>query len=194
MRLCCSTAVRLCAGAVLLGAMAVGQAGAVLYKWVDAGGVTHYADRPEPGAQRVQIASAQSYHGAVARSGAEPRPAAAAKEPTHYTRLAIVSPGDGASVWNDGGRVAVVAALEPELAGGNQIWFVVDGTAQANPAVGLATSVELPRGSHTVSATVTDANGLELITSAPVSFSVHMTISPNAPRGPALPKPAAKMR
>ena len=189
MRSRCSLVDRLCVGAVLCGAALAAPAATVLYKWVDAGGVTHYADRPEPGAHRVQIGSAQSYPGATARSSPAPRPTSAAVEPTHYTRLAIVSPPEGTSVWNDGGQVAVAAALEPELAAGHQIWFVIDGKTQASPGGGLSTTLEVPRGSHTVAVMVTDASGIELISSATVSFAVHQTSSPSVARGPLLPKP-----
>ena len=186
-----SPAGRCCVGAALLGLVLAAHGGTVLYKWVDAAGVTHYADRPEPGAQRVEVGRAQGYPATTARGGTPPQPPAAVAT-IKYTRLAIVSPEDGSSVWNDGGHVAVLAALEPELAGGHHLWFSIDGESQAGPAAGLSTSLELPRGSHTVSATVTDANGVELITSAAVSFSVHQTSSPLVPRGPMLSKPKSK--
>jgi hypothetical protein len=131
---------RLCLGAVLWCA-AVGALGATtLYKWVDANGVTHYSDRPEPGAQRVTVAAAQTYKGQSA-AAAEPRarqgrPA----EQVSYTRLEVSSPEDGAVLWNTGSRIDVAAAIEPDLANGNQLWFILDGKSQPAAPGGTATS------------------------------------------------------
>ena len=180
---------RLCLGAALCCAAVAAHGATTLYKWVDADGVTHYSDRPEPGAQKVRIAAAQTYKGGgktVAEPRAEPaRPAA----PAGYTRLEITNPEDGAVLWNTGGRVEVGAVLEPALADGQQLWFVVDGKTQ-QAATGGTASLEVPRGSHTLVATVTDASGKELITSAPISFVVQQTSIGQPPQGPALkPKP-----
>jgi hypothetical protein len=183
---------RLCLGAVLWCA-AFGALGATtLYKWVDENGVTHYSDRPEPGAQRIKVAAAQSYQGGgtapAAERRAQPSPAAAAPS---YTSLQITNPEDGAVLWNTGGHVDVAAALEPNLADGHQLWFVIDGKSQQASAGGGA-SLEVPRGSHTLVATVTDAAGKEMISSAPVSFVVRQTSMVQPPQGPALPKPKPK--
>jgi hypothetical protein len=182
---------RLCVAAVLCCAAAAAHGTTTLYKWVDADGVTHYSDRPEPGAQKVKIAPAQTYQGGAQRA-AEPRAQSNRPPPSaSYTRLEITNPEDGGVLWNTGGRVEVGAALEPELADGHQLWFVVDGKSQqANP--GGTASLEVPRGSHTLLATVTDAAGNELISSAPISFVVQHTSIGQPPQGPALPKPKPK--
>ncbi len=179
---------RISLGAALCLALCCAQAGTTLYKWVDADGVTHYSDRPEPGAQKVKIAEAQTYQGGGAK------PADQRRQPSHpateksYTHLAITNPEDGAVLWNTGGHVEVGADLEPGLADGHQLWFLVDGKSQAASADG-PTSLELARGTHTIAASVTDAAGLELITSAPISVIVRQTSTAQPPQGPALPKP-----
>ncbi len=180
---------RLCLGAALCCSAVAAHGATTLYKWVDADGVTHYSDRPEPGAQKVKIAAAQTYKGGgktVAEpSRTEPNRAAAS---VSYTRLEITNPEDGAVLWNTGGRVEVGAVLEPALADGHQLWFVVDGTTP-QAATGGTASLEVARGSHTLVATVTDSSGKELITSAPISFVVHQTSIAQPPQGPLLPKP-----
>ena len=180
---------RWCLGALLCAAACAAPAATTLYKWVDADGVTHYSDRPEPGAQKVRIAAAQTYQGAPpAAAGSRSRPPSEPVTAVSYTRLQITSPEDGAVLWNTGGRVEIGAVLEPDLASGHQLWFVVDGkTQQAGP--GGTASLEVPRGSHTVSAAVTDAAGKELIASAPITFVVQQTSVAQPPQGPALPRP-----
>ena len=179
--------------AVALCCAASGVHGATtLYKWVDDNGVTHYSDRPEPGAQRVKIAAAQTYKGGSPQAGESRGQPNRPGNASSYTRLEITSPEDGAVLWNIGGRVEVAAALEPELADGHQLWFILDGKSHQGSA-GSATSLEVPRGSHTLSASVTDAAGAEVITSAPISFVVRQTSVAQPPEGPALPqKPKPK--
>jgi hypothetical protein len=182
-----STMGRISLGAALCFALFCAQASTTLYKWVDADGVTHYSDRPEPGAQKVRIAEAQTYQGGVAKSADSRRQPSRPATDASYTRLAITNPEDGAVLWNTGGHVEVGAAVEPDLADGHQLWIVVDGKSQAASAGG-STSLELARGSHTIAASVTDAAGQELITSAPISVIVRQTSSAQPPQGPALPK------
>jgi len=43
-------------------ALADASGSATVYRWVDAQGVVHYSDHPRPGAQRLQIQPAQTFH------------------------------------------------------------------------------------------------------------------------------------
>jgi hypothetical protein len=180
---------RLCLGA-LLWCVAGGALGATtLYKWVDADGVTHYSDTPEPGATRVKIAAAQTYKSTPTQATSARQPPKRSATTVGYTRLEITNPTDGAVLWNTGGRIDVGAELDPGLADGHQLWFLVDGKSQQG-SPGGTTSIEVPRGSHTLAASVTDADGNELITSAPISFVVRQNSAvAHPPEGPALQKP-----
>lgn len=166
-------------------------AGATLYKWVDENGVTHYSDRPEPGAQRVRIEAAQTYQSKPTAGSSRAAPARGPGSDTaapSYTRLAISNPTDGAVLSNTGGRVEIGADLEPALADGHSLWFIVDG--KSNPAAsGNSVVLELSRGEHTASASVTDAQGNELVTSAVIKFMVRQTSVAQPPTGPLLQKP-----
>jgi hypothetical protein len=183
---------RWCLGAALCCAAAGADAATTLYKWVDANGVTHYSDRPEPGAERIKVASAQTY-----KSGPAPRADQSRAQPYReapragYTHLEIMGPADGAVLWNTGGHIDVSATLEPDLASVHQLWFVLDGKSQQAPPDGNA-SLEVVRGEHTLVATVTDSAGNELISSAPVSFVVRQKSIEPPPQGPSLPKPKPK--
>jgi hypothetical protein len=58
-------------GLLASGGSAVAQT-TTTYRWVDAQGVVHYSDTPHPGAQVIQLPSAQTYR-------APPPPSAASK-------------------------------------------------------------------------------------------------------------------
>ena len=178
--------VLLSAGGLAAGAQA---AGTTLYKWIDADGVTHYSDRPEPGSQRVQIGAAQSYKSVPVIARQAP-PAPLRREPAAmaYTRVAITSPAAGTVFANEGTAVQVSAAVEPQLAAGHQLWFMLDGQR----VEGLSTSdgtaqLEVARGAHAIAVTIVDANGNELISSSAVPFAVRLPSVVNPPRGPLLP-------
>ena len=173
----------------LAGVALSARGGASLYKWVDADGVTHYSDVPVSGAAKVDVGAAQGYSSPSASgSGAQP-PRRNAPRPTPvYTSVAITSPEEGTVIFGTDARLSISAAVAPGLANGHHLWFVLDGVRQPEPADGLSTDVEVQRGTHTVSATITDAGGTELFSGPAVTFYVRQHSIANPPRGPALPK------
>ena len=174
---------------VVLGGFGGGaQASATLFKWVDADGVTHYSDRPAPGAQKVNIASAQTYKGATTASPAR-RPSATASAPK-FTRVEVTRPTEGEAFVNIGGHIDAAAVVEPGLGSGNQLWFVLDGTRQPEPAPSLSMGFDVERGTHTLAVVITDDSGRELVSSAGITFYVRQnSILANPPRGPLLVPP-----
>ncbi len=166
-------------------------ASATLYKWVDADGITHYSDRPAPGAEQVHIASAQTYKGSTTVSSAAARKPAAATAAPKYTRVQVTRPNDGESFVNAGGHIDASASVEPGLAPGHQVWFVLDGTRQPEPAGGsLTMSFDVERGTHTLAVDVTDESGRGVLSSAGVTFYVRQnSVIANPPRGPLLTPP-----
>jgi hypothetical protein len=173
-------------GAAFCGLAAAPVGATTLYRWVDEHGVTHYSDRPEPGAQRIQVNSAQSFRGAPAAPPAVAAQPRAATSET-YARVAIVAPEDGAVISGTGGKVTLSADVEPGLGTGHQLWFILDGLRlEGLSPTDTSTTVDLPRGTHAVSVSITDATGRELIASSPVSFTVRQASIAAPPRGPAL--------
>jgi hypothetical protein len=176
----------LCLAVALGGVDATARAEATLYKWVDRDGVTHYSDRPAPGAEQVHIASAQTYRSAPVT--VQPRRSSNGKAvPPGYTRVQVTFPADGETIANTGGSIVAVAAVEPALAAGHQLWFVLDGTRQTEPSPGLAATLSVERGTHTLAVTISDESGRELISSASVSFTYRQNSIAVPPRGPLLP-------
>jgi hypothetical protein len=181
--------VGLCLAATLGGSGAAARADTTLYRWVDKDGVTHYSDRPAPGAAQVRIASAQTYRGTPVAAARPRGPSAQPALPKAYTRVEVTRPAADEAIANTGGRVDARAAVEPVLAAGHQLWFVLDGTRQTEPSPDLATTLEVERGSHTLEVLITDATGREVVSSTPVSFTYRQTSIAVPPRGPLLQPP-----
>ncbi|HXQ64347.1 MAG TPA: DUF4124 domain-containing protein [Steroidobacteraceae bacterium] len=181
-----SLLVSLCLAATLGGIGVAARAETTLYKWVDQDGITHYSDRPAPGAEQVQIQNPQTYKGARPAAQA-PRARNAKTVFKGYTRVEITYPADGETIANTGGTVAAVAAVEPAVQAGHQLWFTLDGTRQTDPAQGLTATLQVERGTHSLEVTITDQSGHDILSSAPVSFIYRQNAAASPPRGPLLP-------
>lgn len=159
------------------------------YRWVDAQGVVHYSDTPQPGAQQVTLPPAQTYS---APPAAVPAPAATATVPgaappeaeDTYQSCAITQPVAETSMYAPD-SVHVAVTLDPPLRDGDRLQVLLDGQPleSRSPA---ATSLEAPqpdRGAHVLSAVVRDSNGKMVCSSSGVTFYVQRpsVLAPPAP-------------
>jgi hypothetical protein len=190
MRLCRTTRVFAAAFACALLAGVFGPfdpafAQAKLYRWVDDKGVTHFSDRPVPGATRVDVPAAQGFPApapAPARAPAE-RPAAAPE----YSRVEIVSPSNDEAFVNVDGPIDLTATLEPELAGGHRTWWVLDGRRiddVAPEATAITRAFE--RGTHTAQLEIVDDQGQRVAQSPMVTFHLRFNSIAEPPVGPGM--------
>lgn len=170
-------------------------AAAETYKWVDKNGVTHYSDRPAPGAVKIEIeetrpATPPPAAGNAVRSADSSQPTT---EP-QYKELDLYRPKKDEVFTNVGNTVSVGVRVEPGLQPGHSIWFYMDGK-RVDGQTGTSPEFQMKdvwRGTHTVLAVIADQRGKRLISSQPVIFHVRQT-SILAPRSPAAPpKPAGK--
>lgn len=172
---------------VLLMCCALGAHAEEVWRWVDENGVVHYSDRPRPGAERVELNPAQTYtpQAVPARpERAQPAQSEAAPGP-RYTGLRVVSPAPGETLWNIGGQLNVQLEVRPGLAPGHQLRVLLDGQRVETPRGATQFTInEVYRGEHTLSASVMDAQGRELLASDPVTFYVQQASlqNPNRPR------------
>ncbi len=167
-----------------------------VWKWVDAQGVTHYADRPVPGAVQVDI----KLHSAVsepAAAGTSPAtttaaPATAAAPP--YRLIEIWKPAPEETIANTGGKVPVRVRLDPVLRPRHTLGIYLDGK-KADGLLPGAVEIELqdvPRGTHGVVAVVFDDTGKVVQQGQQVVFYVRQESTAQPPVGPTLrprPKP-----
>lgn len=172
----------------LLLMFSAGAVAADVWRWVDENGVTHFSDRPHPGAERVELAPAQTF---TAPALPPPRQAASGEEASEpapaYTRVAITSPGAGETLWNIGGQLQVQLALEPQLANAHELRLFLDGNpVEGVPQGSVQFSIgEVWRGEHTLRAAIFDAGGRELASSEAITFYVQQT----SIQGPAQARP-----
>ena len=180
-----------------IGFSSLGLAGQTVWKWVDENGVTHYADRPVPGATRVEISTGQSVGsspaspGPTVSSGATPQPAASAPA---YQTFEIWKPGNDETVPNTGGEVTVNIRLEPALRPGHFLRLYLDGRlVEGFPDDTVSFDLkDVPRGQHSLRAVIDTVGGMRLQETASVTFMVRQESIAQPPVGPALrppPKP-----
>lgn len=171
------------------------QAADGVWKWVDAQGVTHYADRPVPGAVQVDI-KVQSYSAPSAGSSNQPRSPETANQPpaAPYRSIEIWRPAADETIINTGGQVTVRVRLDPTLSPRHTIAIYLDGRqfTQLPPGAVDADLTNVPRGTHTAIAAVLNERGTPLQQSAGVTFHVRQESVAQPPVGPTLrppPKP-----
>lgn len=178
----------LCRSCIALGLLAVFTApisvqAMVVYKWTDADGVVHFSDQPVEGAEKIITASGSSSRGILSQPAPNVRAPDAPKKPgaLEYTRFSITSPSPDQTFTGDQ-AVNVSLALEPGLKPDQTVAWSLNGVQVSNQAPDAVqfTLTDLPRGSYTLSATVTDPLSGESKTADPVTFNVMRpsTLSP----------------
>jgi hypothetical protein len=165
---------------------------ATVYKWVDDQGVTHFSDHPNPNAEKLTIAGAQTY-GAQAAAVAAPPPAAAA--PPIATPVCLIDTPAAGQIFVDAFSISGHVTLA-RLGDGSQATLRLDGvdiSALLGPSGSFAVS-QVERGDHTLNLQVTDARGEVTCQATAVSFSIRQrsAVAPGGPGAPGAPTaPAA---
>ncbi|HEU4652822.1 MAG TPA: DUF4124 domain-containing protein [Steroidobacteraceae bacterium] len=165
-----------------------------VWKWVDDQGVTHFSDRPVPGATKVEISSSN-------RSEAQPSSSRSTYSPpsppadAQYQDFEISTPAEGDVLINTGGQVSVSIRLNPRLNAGDTLALYLDGRlVEGFPDNATEYSLtNVARGQHSVLARITDTGGREVKTTGSVHFTVRQESIAQPPVGPAL-KPPPKPR
>jgi hypothetical protein len=175
-----------------------------MWVWVDAQGVTHYSDRPAPGAKRLEMvgvtppAHATPQPATTATTPAQPAAKPATPASVSYQSLEIWQPENGASFFGADATVTVRLRSAPEVAGGDVLRLYLDGKlVEGDPTSLEYTLTQLERGAHSVTAVISDYNGNEKIRSEPRVFHIRQSGINNAQNvGPALrpvpPKPTPR--
>jgi len=166
-------------------------AAATVYKWVDDNGVTHYSDQPNPKAQKLEIADAQTYGSKAATLAV---PAVSAPAPTAAPAVCVIdSPGVG-QVFLDTFAVSGHVTLA-HVGDNTQATLRLDGqdiSSQLQPN-GAFTLAQVDRGDHTLTLEVNSGQGAACRGNA-VTFSVRQRSAggsdtvPMAPAAPAAPR------
>jgi len=162
----------------LLGLLASASLLAQAYTWVDKDGVTHYSDRPQEGAEQVDLAGYSRNTGTqIYRRRPEAPDADEAAEdagPFKYQSLAITSPGAEETLWNIEGILSVTLALNPGLQSGHRVRVYFDG--KPREVSGSSVQIEeVYRGVHNIQVEVIDETGKLMIRSMTNRFYVQQS-------------------
>lgn len=174
---------------VLLALAVPAFAGQTVYKWVDEKGVTHFSDQPVPGAEKVELSggSKRSSESAPVYSPPAQQDSPVQKGPA-YARFVVESPQQDESIVNTGGAVRVRLASTPAISGGDLVALYLDGSpvADFNPNAMSHEFASMPRGTHTLKAVVSTAQGKLLQETPDVTFHVRQQSAAQPPVGPAM--------
>jgi hypothetical protein len=146
-----------------------------IYTWVGPRGTVHYADRPHPGARRVELGAAQSFDlralpapsapaGVLPRRPQAPSPA--------RPSLRILSPANGASLFNIGGVTAATVGVRGLLPG-EELVYTLDGKRVAGPTTSSSVTLDhVWRGTHRLTVRLLAPTG-RILARAESVFYVH---------------------
>ena len=145
---------------------------ATTYRWVDAQGVVHYSDKPQPGAEKVDLPAAQTYQSPppkVALPVAAPTevPPLAVTAPISHD-CAITAPTAEQTIINQ--PAVIVTATGPA---GSIAKLLYDGGIAQKSQTGEFRIQPIARGSHTISVVFTTPGGGQLCRTKPVTFYVR---------------------
>ena len=173
---------------ILFAFLALALGATDVYRWVDADGQAHFSDQPQPGAERITITVSPPAQGSAQGLASGASPTASAQGPGNdtpapvpgYKSLTITSPAAEEVLWNIGGQLDVVAALQPALQPGHVLRFYLDGRmVPADPGASQARFSEVFRGEHSLRVEAADATGRTLVSSPTTRFFVRQTAVQN---------------
>jgi hypothetical protein len=153
-----------------------------LWTWTDANGVTHFSDRPVPGARRIELATTSPPPPSAAPAPAATPPSTDRRTATavQYRLLEIWEPEQDASFFGADVAVNVRMRVEPDLAPGHRVLLFLDGRRVEGATDALEqTLTGVARGTHSLTAVIWD-DQKELFRSQPRVFHVRQP-SVNAP-------------
>ena len=157
----------------LLLALGGAHAGKIV-KYTLPSGEVIYSDKPPPEAatgEEVQVEPLQSFtvppapplQDSTAREDEKP-------EDAGYEEFKVTSPANDTVIRDNGGNVRVSLSLKPSLRSGHSIEVMMDGQSIGSGRGTSVTLTEVDRGTHTVQASVKDADGKEIARSNSVIF------------------------
>jgi len=167
---------------VLLLACLALPATAAVYKWVDENGEVHYGDVPPPSGQANQVdlpdysryaprpLDSDRNRSARPSQDAEEQPT----EPAGYDVLKITSPAQNGTVRGSDGQLNVQLAIVPALGADHFVSFTLNGRSLTTRLRGTTFDLSgIERGEHTLQARIVDADGRQLASSDPVTFTMR---------------------
>jgi hypothetical protein len=165
-----------------------------VWKWIDEKGIPHYSDQPVPGATRIEVST-----GNAAQSQSAPQPSSdessgmRASPGDAYRTFEITQPQNDQVFINNTGQVDVQIRVDPQPQAGHSLHLYLDGRLVQEYSGGTSYTLQnLPRGTHSVVATINDPRGTRVRETSPVMFTVRQESIAQPPVGPSLRPPPPK--
>lgn len=150
------------------------------YRIVHPDGSVEFTDQPVEGAEPVTLPEITTYSSTPSTSTppssgtpANGTEATTANQSEGYTLFTISSPEDQQTVWFDAKGMNVSVQVEPELAEGDVVTIRIDGEVVATGNATTYLIQDVYRGTHTLSAVITNAQGVVIEEAGPVSFTMR---------------------
>lgn len=157
-----------------------------IYRMVDKDGYVTFTDTPQKGATKINLPLAQVYSTSNNTAGSSsqskkttptppPRPATTKTDVTYYQQVQIISPKNGETIQNSGGKLEVAVGLMPNLRTGDKLVISVDDepvTESTDQNVSFVLQ-GIPRGTHRLQAYVMAVDTHILKSSEIVTCYIH---------------------
>jgi len=183
----------------LLCCVVLSAGAAEIWRWKDADGVTHFSDKPMPGAERVGLSIPASGSPAAEQAAAAPpaeeyqpsEPSAPRAQPFAYKACIVTAPAPD-ETFRGVQPVNVQLGIDPQLQPGHTVRVLFDGSPVAGwpPESTQHTLPEVFRGSHTLSVRVSDENGRSVCAGPTITFHLLQTSVLQPARQVPRPRPA----
>ena len=155
------------------------QAAQTVYRWVDAQGVIHFSDQPQPGAQSETLQMTTPPLGTPTPAAPvqtnQPTQAAQSSPPETAYTLELTSPKDQETLWNNEGQIPLKARVLPFTPKqGFQIKVLLDGQQTSTLTNQLPVSLSnVERGAHQIQLQLLDKDGKVLASSSSITVYLH---------------------
>lgn len=167
-----------------------------IYRWVDDSGNVVFSDEPHADAEKIEVSPSTVYtpqeniqqpddEQEILKLSPDGEDATSESQPSIPAyQLRIISPSDDESIWVNNGNVSVSIIVEPQLdpERGDLIQLQLDGENTGAPQASTSFQLSnISRGSHNITAMVTDNTGATMASSPTVTFHLHRTSIINNP-------------
>jgi hypothetical protein len=142
------------------------------YRIVHPDGSVEYTDQPVKGGEPINLPQIPTYSTPPSTTkGGVTTPSDKIQQEKKVTRsISISSPGPEETVWFSEAGMTVSVQVSPPLGEGEQVLIRLDGSAVARGDSSSFTLKDVYRGTHVLSAAVTDGSGTVLSESSPITF------------------------
>ena len=146
---------------------------AAVYKIVNPDGTVSFSDRPQAGAEELDLGHVQTISSPTPVESAEPVEHDA---PPGYDVFEVASPKNDETLRDNGGVVEIRLTIEPRLFRDHTISIFMDGKELGgggrSPGIILQ---NVDRGTHVVHATIVGKNSEQVTSTSPITFHLHRT-------------------